>query len=140
MPYNNGASTVSTGAITGIFLTSAIFGLIVIIFAVIIYWRIFSKAGYSGALSLLMFIPIVILSCYVFLHLVIGPSTKNSTFSASRQHKVNEILLLHSNIPNLLLLLHILSNFLPLRNIHNMANHNNIISHNPASSPPPQNR
>ena len=56
--YNNGSSTVSTGAITGIFLTSAIFSLIVIIFAVIIYWRIFSKAGYSGALSLLMFVPI----------------------------------------------------------------------------------
>lgn len=58
MPYSNGTGTVSTGAITGIFLTSAIFSLIVIIFAVIIYWRIFSKAGYSGALSLLMFVPI----------------------------------------------------------------------------------
>ena len=29
-----------------------------IIFAVIIWWRIFSKAGYSGAMSLLMFVPI----------------------------------------------------------------------------------
>jgi hypothetical protein len=58
MPYNNGTGTVNTGALTGIFLTSAIFSLIVIIFAVIIYWRIFSKAGYSGALSLLMFVPI----------------------------------------------------------------------------------
>ncbi len=56
--YNYGNSTVNTGALTGIFLTSAIFSLIVIIFAVIIYWRIFSKAGYSGALSLLMFVPI----------------------------------------------------------------------------------
>src|SRR5205085_6270394 len=54
--YSNG--TVNSGALTGIFLTSTIFALIVIIFAVIIYWRIFSKAGYSGALSLLMFIPI----------------------------------------------------------------------------------
>ena len=35
--YNNGTSTVSTGAFTGIFLTSAIFSLIVIIFAVIIF-------------------------------------------------------------------------------------------------------
>ncbi len=58
MPYNNGTGTVSTGALTGIFLSSVIFSLIVIIFAVIIYWRIFSKAGYSGALSLLMFVPI----------------------------------------------------------------------------------
>ena len=56
--YSTGTGTVNTGALTGIFLTSAIFGLIVIIFAVIIYWRIFSKAGYSGALSLLMFVPI----------------------------------------------------------------------------------
>jgi hypothetical protein len=56
MPYNNG--TVNTGALTGIFLSSVIFSLIAIIFAVIIYWRIFSKAGYSGALSLLMFVPI----------------------------------------------------------------------------------
>ena len=56
--YNNGTSTMNTGAVTGIFLSSVIFSLIVIIFAVIIYWRIFSKAGYSGALSLLMFVPI----------------------------------------------------------------------------------
>ena len=56
--YSTGTGTVNTGAITGIFLTSAIFALIVIIFAVIIYWRIFSKAGYSGALILLMFVPI----------------------------------------------------------------------------------
>jgi hypothetical protein len=58
MPYNNGTSNLSTGALTGIFLSSVIFGLIVIVFAVIIYWRIFSKAGYSGALGLLMFVPI----------------------------------------------------------------------------------
>src|SRR5437588_4541690 len=56
--YNNGTSTVNTGAFTGIFLSSVIFSLIAIIFAVVIYWRIFSKAGYSGALGLLMFVPI----------------------------------------------------------------------------------
>jgi len=56
--YNNGTSSVNTGAVTGIVLSSVIFSLIAIIFAVIIYWRIFSKAGYSGALSLLMFVPI----------------------------------------------------------------------------------
>jgi hypothetical protein len=57
--YNYGSSTVNTGALTGIFLTSAIFGLIAIIFAIVIYWRIFSKAGYSGALAILMLVPIV---------------------------------------------------------------------------------
>jgi hypothetical protein len=57
--YNYGSSTVNTGALTGFFLGSAIFGLIAIIFAVVIYWRIFSKAGYSGALGILMLVPIV---------------------------------------------------------------------------------
>ena len=33
--------------------------LAVMIFTVIVYWRIATKAGYSGALSLLMFIPLV---------------------------------------------------------------------------------
>ena len=59
MPYNNGTSTVNTGALTGIILSSVIFSLVAIIFAVVIYWRIFSKAGYSGALGILMLIPIV---------------------------------------------------------------------------------
>jgi hypothetical protein len=35
-----------------------VIGLIVLIFFVIVYWRIFSKAGYPGALGLLMFVPI----------------------------------------------------------------------------------
>jgi len=55
--YSN--STVNTGALTGVFLTSTIIGLVFLILFIIIYWRIFSKAGYSGALSLLMLIPIV---------------------------------------------------------------------------------
>ena len=57
--YNNGTGTVDTGAATGIILFSVIFSLAAIIFAVVIYWRIFAKAGYSGAMGLLMFIPIV---------------------------------------------------------------------------------
>ena len=56
--YNNGTSPVNTGALTGIILSSVILSLIFIVFAVIVYWRIFSKAGYSGALGLLMFVPI----------------------------------------------------------------------------------
>lgn len=38
-----------------------IFGLIgiaAVVFAVIVYWKIFSKAGYNGAMGLLMFVPI----------------------------------------------------------------------------------
>ena len=58
MPYNNGTGTVDTGAFTGIILSSAIFGMVVIIIAVVIYWRIFSKAGYNGAMGILMLVPI----------------------------------------------------------------------------------
>src|SRR2546427_13246909 len=56
--YNNGTGTLDTGALAGIIISSVIFSLIAIIFSVIIYWRIFAKAGYSGALGLLMFVPI----------------------------------------------------------------------------------
>lgn len=57
MPNYN---TTSVGAyFAGAFLFSLIIGLIALIFAIIIYWRIFSKAGYSGARSLLMLIPVV---------------------------------------------------------------------------------
>jgi heme/copper-type cytochrome/quinol oxidase subunit 2 len=39
--------------------------LLSIVLSVVIYWRIFSKAGYNGALSLLMFVPIanIIMLC-----------------------------------------------------------------------------
>ena len=58
MSYNNGTGTVDTGALTGIILSSVIFGMLVIIIAVVIYWRIFSKAGYNGAMGILMLVPI----------------------------------------------------------------------------------
>ena len=47
-----------TTALTAYFAIIGIIALASIIFSVIIYWRIFSKAGFSGALSLLMFVPI----------------------------------------------------------------------------------
>src|SRR5205814_9640171 len=55
----DGTRTVNVGSLTGIVLSSVIFSLVAIIFAVVIYWRIFSKAGYSGALGILMLIPII---------------------------------------------------------------------------------
>jgi len=58
MPYNNGTGTVNAGAMTGIILSSLIFSLIFIVIFAIIYWKIFAKAGYSGAMGLLMFVPI----------------------------------------------------------------------------------
>ncbi len=33
-------------------------GLLMLFIAIFIWWRIFSKAGYSGALGLLMFVPL----------------------------------------------------------------------------------
>jgi len=43
------------GASLGIFL---VIGIASLILGIIIWWRIFSKAGYSGAMSLLLFVPI----------------------------------------------------------------------------------
>jgi uncharacterized membrane protein YhaH (DUF805 family) len=48
-----GASLAAFVAAYGIFL------IIVLIFAIVIYWRIASKAGYPGALALLMIVPFV---------------------------------------------------------------------------------
>ena len=39
-------------------LVSLLVGLVTLILAILIWWRIFAKAGYSGALGLLMFIPL----------------------------------------------------------------------------------
>lgn len=50
--------TVDAGTLAPIIIISGIVSLVAIIFAVVIYWKIFSKAGYSGAMGLLMFIPI----------------------------------------------------------------------------------
>jgi len=56
MPYNSsGIAAVSAGAV----LVGLLVGLAAFVFAIVIYWRIVSKAGYSGAMSLLLFIPIV---------------------------------------------------------------------------------
>ena len=58
MPYNNATSTFAAYSI-GVILFSLVAGLIGLIFAIVIYWKIFSKAGFSGARSLLMLIPVV---------------------------------------------------------------------------------
>jgi heme/copper-type cytochrome/quinol oxidase subunit 2 len=52
-------TTQGLGALAGTSLIiSLIITVLIIIFAIIIWWKIFSKAGYSGALGLLMFVPI----------------------------------------------------------------------------------
>jgi hypothetical protein len=47
-----------TAAFTSTLLFSCIIGLVVAVFGVLIFWQIFSKAGYSGAWALLMLIPL----------------------------------------------------------------------------------
>ena len=57
--YNNpSTNTLNGGALATIIIGSLIFSVVAIIFSAVVYWRIFSKAGYSGAMGLLMFIPI----------------------------------------------------------------------------------
>ncbi len=51
-------NTLNGGALAPIIIGSLIFSVVAIIFSAVVYWRIFSKAGYSGAMGLLMFIPI----------------------------------------------------------------------------------
>jgi hypothetical protein len=55
---NPGTNTLNGGALAPIIIGSLIFSVVAIIFSAVVYWRIFSKAGYSGAMGLLMFIPI----------------------------------------------------------------------------------
>ena len=58
MPNDNSGSG-AIAAFTGVtILVSLLVMVAIIVFSVIIYWKIFSKAGYSGALGLLMFVPI----------------------------------------------------------------------------------
>lgn len=44
-----------------------IIGFVMMILAIVVYWRIFSKTGNSGALSLLMFVPLVNLVMLLYL-------------------------------------------------------------------------
>ena len=45
-------------AIAGLGIVFFLFSLAIAIFFVYVWWRIFSKAGYSGAMSLLLLVPI----------------------------------------------------------------------------------
>jgi|SRR5436305_1290097 len=58
MPQDQGSYQAATAAAGVMTLIMLLIGLAVIVFSVVIYWKIFSKAGYSGALGLLMFVPI----------------------------------------------------------------------------------
>jgi hypothetical protein len=54
---NNSSQGLAAALGAGLFIWGII-SLLLIVFAVIVWWKIFSKAGYSGAMGLLMFVPV----------------------------------------------------------------------------------
>src|SRR5579859_1617340 len=59
MPNNSYSPGPGAAALLGGFIiVYLVILLAIIVFSVIVYWKIFSKAGYSGAMGLLMFVPI----------------------------------------------------------------------------------
>lgn len=58
MNPNSGASG-AAGILGGAAIFITIFSLAVLVFTIIIYWRIVSKAGYNGAWCLVAFVPIL---------------------------------------------------------------------------------
>jgi amino acid transporter len=58
-PPDSGAANSVAQALLGSLLVIFIIGLAITIFIIFVYWRIVSKAGYNGALSLLALVPIV---------------------------------------------------------------------------------
>jgi len=61
---------------------STIFGLILIAVSIWAFWKIFSKAGYNGALSLLMLIPFVNLVVIVWFALADWPNLASAGSSS----------------------------------------------------------
>jgi len=54
-----GSPTAMTGFGCFMAVASVVVGLLLLIFAIYCHWRICAKAGYSGALSLIMLIPLI---------------------------------------------------------------------------------
>jgi hypothetical protein len=66
---------------TEILLIFAVVIIIAIAFLLIPYWRIFKKAGFPGALSLLMLLPIVNVIMLYYLAFADWPSLKQNQLS-----------------------------------------------------------
>lgn len=62
-----------TGTIMGVM----IFYIAMIAFFILIYWKIWSKAGFNGAWSLLMLIPLVNIGSLIYLAFADWPALKN---------------------------------------------------------------
>ncbi|WP_293609568.1 hypothetical protein [Ponticaulis sp.] len=61
----------------GFFAGVAVVYLLVIIFAVVCWWRIWSKAGFSGVWALLMFVPFVNIASFIYLAFAEWPVSRD---------------------------------------------------------------
>ncbi len=57
--YPNSDTSGAAGILGGAVIFAVIFSLAILVFTIIIYWRIVSKAGYNGAWCLVAFVPIL---------------------------------------------------------------------------------
>jgi heme/copper-type cytochrome/quinol oxidase subunit 2 len=64
--YDPSAVGDPTAMIMGMMGTIWIVVLVICVFMIFCYWRIFSKAGYPGALSLLMLVPLANLILFIW--------------------------------------------------------------------------
>ena len=70
-------------------LVYVVVSLLVLILAIVIWWKIFSKAGYSGALGLLMFVPIANLVLLLVLAFGTWPIEQEVERLRSTQNRTN---------------------------------------------------
>ncbi len=65
MDHSTADTSAAFAAAAGMFTVFALIGLIAIAFSIVLHWRIAAKAGYPGAYSLLMLIPLVNVVVYI---------------------------------------------------------------------------
>lgn len=71
-------SAATLAAMGPFFATFGLIMLAVFVFMIFCYWRIFSKAGYSGALSLLMLVPLANIILFIWFAFADWPALKGA--------------------------------------------------------------
>ncbi len=82
--YSTADQEQAMAMISGMMGTFGIIVLLVCVFMIFCYWKIFSKAGYSGALSLLMLVPIANLILFIWFAFAEWPVIKQARGGAPR--------------------------------------------------------
>jgi uncharacterized membrane protein YhaH (DUF805 family) len=62
----------------GSLLTTLVFYIVITVLLTVAYWKIWRKAGFSGAWSLLMFVPLVNIGAFLYLGFAEWPIHKRS--------------------------------------------------------------